>query len=161
MAVVIFSIMIFAPKRELYYLLEKQLTKYDVIISGEDVDESMFTMHVSHADIYVKGIKLANIARIDISPLLLYDKIKIDGISTDKSLKRLMPAKVTTIKATYKLFDPLKVAIEVVGDFGKAYGYFYIKESKIRLNISEAKDISRLKSLLKKDDKGWYYETAL
>jgi len=159
--VVLFSIVIFAPKRELYYLLENELMKYDIIINNEDIEEGLLLLHINHPDIYVKGIELANIDKIDISSLLFYNTIEVDGITTDRSLKKLMPAKVTTIKATYQIVDPLKVAISIEGDFGKADGYLYIKESKIRLDISEPKDISRLKHLLRKDDKGWYYETAL
>ncbi|SFV57226.1 hypothetical protein MNB_SV-6-703 [hydrothermal vent metagenome] len=159
--VVIFSFMVFAPKRELYYLLEDKLMKYDVIISGEDTEEGFFSIGIEHPKIYVKGIELANIDRIDIFSLLAYSTIEVDGIDADSSLKRLMPAKVMTIRATYQLLDPLKVAISVVGDFGRADGYLYIKESRVRLDIVESKDISRLKHLLRKDGKGWYYETAL
>ena len=159
--VVLFSLVIFAPKRELYYLLENRLMKYDIIINNEDIEEGLFLLHINHPDIYVKGIELVNIDKIDILSLLFYNTIEVDGIATDRSLKKLMPAKVTTIKATYQIVDPLKVAISVAGDFGKADGYLYIKENKIRLDISEPKDISRLKHLLRKDDKGWYYETAL
>jgi len=159
--VVIFSLMIFAPKRELYYLLEEQLMKYDVVINNEDIEEGVFLLHINHPDIYVKGIELAKIDKIDIFSLLVYSSVAATGIATDSSLKKLIPAKVTTVKVIYQLLDPLKIAISVEGDFGKADGYLYIQESKIRLNISESKDIARLKRLLKKDDKGWYYETAL
>jgi hypothetical protein len=153
--------MIFTPKRELYYLLEEQLMKYDVVINNEYIEEGLFLLHINHPDIYVKGIELAKIDKIDIFSLLIYSSVEADGITTDSSLKKLIPTKVTTIKVTYQLSDPLKVSISIVGDFGKADGYLYINEDRVRLNISESKDITRLKNLLQKDDKGWYYETAL
>jgi len=159
--VIIFSIMIFAPKRELYYLLENQLIKYDIIINNEDIEEGLFLLHINHPDIYVKGIELAKIDKIDIFSLLVYSCIEADSVTTDRSLKKLIPTKVTTIKVTYQLLDPLKIALSVEGDFGKADGYLYIQEDRIRLNISKPTDIIRLKNLLQKDDKGWYYETAL
>ncbi len=160
-AVVIFSLMIFAPKRELYYLLEEQLLKYDVVISNEDIDEGLFLLHIKHPDIYVKGIELAKIEKIDIIPLLLYSRVVAKGITTDRSLKKLMPVKVTTLKIVYQILNPKRVSISVVGDFGKADGYLYIDEGRVRLYISEPADIAKLKRLLRKDDKGWYYETTL
>ena len=54
--VILLSLAIFAPKRELYYLLEEQLMQKDIIISNEEVHSGLLTLKLRHPELYIKGI---------------------------------------------------------------------------------------------------------
>ncbi|MEA3498623.1 MAG: hypothetical protein U9R16_06135 [Campylobacterota bacterium] len=75
--VVVFNIALlaFLPKQNLYYALEKQLEKYDVIISDEKFKSSMFGFTLNDASLYFKGVDLATLDKVNIS----FSKIDISS----------------------------------------------------------------------------------
>ncbi|HHB94453.1 MAG TPA: hypothetical protein ENK88_04840, partial [Campylobacterales bacterium] len=68
-------LVIFAPKQQIYYLLEKELAKNDIVISNEKFSDNLLGLSISDADIYVKGIKMAHIKSVDLDIFLLYNKL--------------------------------------------------------------------------------------
>jgi len=158
--VIIFSLIIFTPKRELYYALEEQLLDNDIIISNEKIESGLFTMRITSLKLYMKGIKIADIDRVDIFYLLFYNTISISGIEGDSSLYKIMPTKINSIDAKYSISDPMKVSIDVNGTFGYAEGVVSLSDNKMRLDIVEERSINALRPILSRGDKGWYYEIS-
>ena len=58
-------------------------------------------------------------------------------------------------KSLYKLFD-----IDINSSIGEAGGYANIQDRILHLDLNMTKEVAMLKPLLKKDENGWYYETA-
>jgi hypothetical protein len=71
-----------------------------------------------------------------------------------------MPQETQEAEITYSLLSPLAVSIEASGDFGAMEGLADLKERKVRLDFNESSNIQMLKPQLKKDEKGWFYETS-
>lgn len=157
---VFFSIAIFAPKRELYYLLEDRLMQYDIIISNEKIHDGFFTLWLEHPQIYFKGIKIAQIKRVDLMTLFLYSRVLADGLTVDESMQKWLPKEIGTLLASYQAFDFRHIALEAQGEFGKAQGYVALHERKIHIDFTEERSIENLKLFLKKGEQGWYYETS-
>jgi hypothetical protein len=63
----LFSILIFMPKQNLYFLLEKELKQYDVIISDEKFISTLFGFQLQNALVYVKGVNIATLNNVQIS----------------------------------------------------------------------------------------------
>ncbi len=158
--VIIFSLAIFAPKRELYYLLEEQLMREDIIIHNEAIEGGLFTLTLKHPELYFKGIKVAKIQEVKLFSLLFYTSIMAKEIKVDSSLSKFMPTQIDKVSALFQLWEPKKVMINVLGDFGYAQGYLSLDESKMHLDLIEEKSIKPLKPMLQKGEKGWYYETS-
>jgi len=158
--VILFSLMIFAPKRELYYLLEDRLLREDIIIDNEDIESGLLSLKLKHPVLYVKGIKVAEIEEVKLFTLLAYSSLKASNIRLDALLKRWAPELIETIKINYQLLSPDRVALVAEGPFGRAVGYILIKKRFLHLDLIEEKELGTLKSLLKKGEKGWYYETS-
>ncbi len=62
-----FSSLFFLPKQSLYYKIEQELVKYDVILSEELIISSPFSLKIKGAILYIKGINIAKIDDINIA----------------------------------------------------------------------------------------------
>jgi hypothetical protein len=150
---------LFAPKQELYYLLEKQLKEQDIIISNEEVKDTWIGLKITHADIYVKGINVAKVAELKLNIFFLYNTLVVNDIKIDSSLHNVAPKVINNIQATYSVMDPSHVQIKGIGSFGTLDGYFTILTQHTKILFPVAKDIRTFKKFLKKDEKGvWKYE---
>ncbi len=151
---------IFAPKQELYYLLEKELKKSDIIISNETVKDTWFGLNIKNADIYAKGVKMANISDAQLNIFFFYNTLNIENINMNESLHNMAPKAIDELKIKYSVIDILNVHIDALGSFGTAAGAVVLKDRKVHVDFPVAKDIQTIKKFLKKDKTGgWYYET--
>ena len=141
-------------------MIEDQLLQYDVIINNESIEESLFSLHLKDAEIYLKGIKVATIGSIEFFTLLLYSDIAIQGLDIDSSLKKLVPAQIESIHASYIVLKPQRLSLDLNGTFGEAQGYLNINEQKIHMDLVKEGSIESLRPILKKGQDGWYYETS-
>ncbi len=158
--VILFSLAVFAPKRELYYLLEKQLMQLDIIIDNEKIESGLFTLKLKHPEFYIKGIKMAEIEEISLFTLFFYSSITAKGIETDASLRKWIPVEIAVVSAHYQLFTPESIIVNAIGSFGAAKGYLLPAENLLHLDLTEEEPIKELKPMLKKGEKGWYYEAS-
>ncbi|MEA3417775.1 MAG: hypothetical protein U9Q90_00070 [Campylobacterota bacterium] len=158
--VILLSLMIFAPKRELYYLLEAQLMQQDIIIHNEEIDAGLFSLTLKHPELYVKGIRVAQVDEATLRPLLFYTVATVKGVQFDRTLERWVSGGLTKITASHLFADPMHVNLSLSGAFGKAEGSIDLDSRSIHLDLTEEQKIGKLKSMLKKGEEGWYYETS-
>ncbi len=158
--VILFSLAVFAPKRELYYLLEAYLMRQDIIIDNEEIESGLFALKLHHPVLYIKGIKVADIEEVSLFTLLFYTTISAKEIKTDASFRRWVPGQIDTVLLRYQVLNPLNITLQAKGSFGAANGYFSIDKRVLHIDLTEAKSIDMLKPLLKKGEEGWYYETS-
>jgi len=155
-----FSILLFMPKQELYYKLEKELEIKNIKINEESINTGLFSLTLNHADIYVKGIKLATAEEIDFFTLLFYSKVEFQKLILDSSLSSMAPTDIEKLTFSHFIWNPLNISVNAQGTFGALNGDIYLSDQTVRLDFNESKSIEKFKSKLKQDDKGWYYETS-
>ena len=159
--VVWFALLIFMPKEELYFTLEKELAKQDIEINEKKIEEGTFSLNLIEATIYVKGIKIARVEKVNIFTLLFYTNINLKSLILDESLKSFAPEKIDVANISYSIFTPFNVSIEAEGSFGILKGSINLNERNLRIDfLDTTKDINSIKSNLKKDEKGLYFETS-
>jgi len=150
-----------APKQELYYLLEKKLKENDIILSNETVTDTWFGLKIKNADVYVKGIKMANTSNLQLNIFFFYNTLNVENIKIDESLQAMAPKSIDELNVKYSLLNPLNVTIDGLGSFGTASGTVALKAKQVHIDFLVAKDIQTIKKFLKKDKTGgWYYETS-
>ena len=150
---------LFAPKQELYYLLEKKLKENDIVLSNETVKDTWFGLNIKNADIYVKGIKMANTADLQLNIFFFYNSLNIENIKMDESLQSMAPKVIDELNVKYSVLNPLNVTLDGLGSFGTATGVVALKAKQVRIDFPVAKEIQTFKKFLKKDKTGgWYYE---
>jgi len=150
--------LIFMPKVSLYNTLQERLAKKEIMLNEEHIDEGLFSLALTGVSLYVKGINVAHIEKIDIFTLLFYTRIEIENMVVDEVLHRRVPEHIEQIKATYMLVDPKVISVQSSGSFGVAKGEIKLKEKKVHLDLVKVGKIEKIQSILQKDKRGWYYE---
>jgi hypothetical protein len=154
------GIVLFMPKESLYFTLEKVLAKEGIEINESKIDEGLFTLTLEHPVLYMQGIPVAKIDHVHFFTLLFYTVAELDGVKVDSSLKNYFPEKVDTLEVTHLLLHPLTLSLSGKGDFGTVSGKIDLATHKVHIDVSEPKKLGALKRQLKKNKKGWYYETS-
>lgn len=160
MAIVWVALFAFMPKQAFYYRLEQVLQTQGFEMSGETLDEGIFSFSVKHPSLYIKGVKVATVDQIDLFSLLFYTTLKVQDTAIDSSLRSMAPEHIGMIKASYTILSPFGVSVWATGDFGTMEGVIDLKNRKVRLDLVEEKEIAAIRSRLLKDEKGWYYEAS-
>ena len=159
--VVILSLAIFAPKRELYYMLEDRLMQNGIIIHNEQIEDGLISLTINHPKIYVRGILIANVDKIRLWTIFFYSRLAVGNIDIDKSLQKFVPSPIKKVQVAYSLANPTNLSILVTGDFENINGQLSLKDRVVHIDITDKKLINRFKSQLRKGENGWYYETSL
>jgi len=153
-------LLIFMPKEEMYYSVEKILATRDITLNEKSIDEGLFSLTLKDVTIYVKGIALVNVKKIDFFTLLFYNTLKIDNILVDEVLQSRVPSKTKEVAFSYQIFNPLNISVDANGSFGHAIGSIDLSDKKVHIDFVKTKNIEVIKSLLKKGKKGWFYEKS-
>jgi len=150
-----------SPKQELYYLLEKELKKSDVIIANETIQDTWYGVKILNADVYFKGTKMAEFSDFELNFFFLYNTLRVHNIDVNKAFHRDAPKHIESIDIEYSVIDPLRIKLNATGSFGVMEGKVMLDERKIEILLPVAKDIEPLRKFLKKDTTGeWQYETT-
>jgi len=156
-----FAFLLFMPKEELYYALEKQLKIEGIKINEKAIETGIFSLNLIDADVYYKGIHVVHIEKVNIFTLIFTTNINIKTLTIDDSLKDFAPEKIGQANITHLLFSPMKANVLANGSFGDIEGVVDLKEKTLHLDFSNTtKEIDLLRANLQKNEKGLYYETS-
>jgi len=156
----ILALMYFAPKESVYYFLENELQEYGVVISNEELENSLFNLRVKDATISVKAVDSAKIAKTDLQIYGLYNRIKLRGILLSKIANSLMPVNIQKASIIYSVLKPLNVQLKAFGEFGEVHGEYNIVDRALHLKLKPSnkmlKDYKSTLKSLKKSQSGEY-----
>lgn len=155
-----FAILVLMPKQEFYYKLEEVLSKQEIELNEEKIDEGFFSLDLHQVTVYFKGIPVATIEEMDLFTLLFYSSLELQGLHMDDSLKSMVPQETQKAVLSYSVLSPLKVSVDAQGSFGGMTGTIDLNARQVHLDFNESTNIEMLKPQLKKDEKGWIYETS-
>jgi hypothetical protein len=155
-----FSVLLFMPKVELYYTLEKALAEKDIKLNEKSIDEGLFSLTVKDVTVYVKGIALANIEELDFFTILFYSSLGIENLHIDEALHTKVPATTKEAHFTSSILSPLSLSVDANGSFGTIEGSIDIMDKEVHIDFVEVGDISMIQAYLTKDEKGWFYEKS-
>jgi hypothetical protein len=154
------ALLLFMPKEELYFSLERELAKQGVEINEGTITESPFGLTLENVTVYVQGIQVATLKEVSLFTLLFYTRIEAEEIKTDKALHSMLPSEIAKLEAVHSVLSPLMLHVKAEGSFGKVEGEVSLNKREVHLDFVETKQIDMLRSVLKKGEKGWYYETS-
>ena len=150
-----------APKQELYYLLEKELKKNDIIISNETIKDRWYGLQLLNADVYVKGAKMAEVSELELNIFFLYNTLTVKNIHVNRAMQNVAPKSIEEISVQYSIANPVNIELNGEGSFGVLEGNVALVERHLLIKFPVAKEIKPFKKFLKKDEKGaWKYETT-
>jgi hypothetical protein len=154
------GILVLMPKQELYYKLEEELAKQDIKLNEAKINEGLFSLTLHQVSVYYKGINVAAIEEVSLCTVLFYSSLELRSLQMDDSLKTMVPEETKKALLSHSILSPLNISVDASGSFGSMAGKIDLGERKVRLDFNESKNIEMLKPQLKKDEKGWFYETS-
>ena len=155
-----FAILVLMPKKEFYYKLEEELAKHEIIFNEGKMNEGLFSLTLEQVTVYFKGIPVATIEKVNLFTLLFCSSIELQALHVDDSLKRMVPQETQKALIRHSILSPLELSVDASGSFGALTGAIDLSDRTVRLDFNESKNIQMLKPQLKKDEKGWVYETS-
>jgi len=155
-----FSVLLFMPKAELYYTLEKTLAEQDIKLNEQSINEGLFSLSIKDVTVYVKGIALAHVEELDFFTLLFYSSLEVLNLQVDEALHAKVPATTKEAVFTHSLLSPLSVSVDANGSFGTVEGQANVLDKEVRIDFVEVGNIGMIQPYLKKDEKGWFYEKS-
>jgi len=150
-------LIIFMPKQELYYELERQLQPYNITITGESVEESLLGLNIAHPTIYFNGAVIAKADSIRVWTLLAYTTIDITNLDVADGMP--IHIGISNANLTHSLLSPTTVEIVASSSIGGIDGSVDILDRNIHLNIDNNGSKGIFKQYLKKGKEGWQYES--
>jgi hypothetical protein len=147
-----------APKKELFYLLEKQLATQGIVLSDGIMHEQLFGLTIEHPTLYFKGIKVATAHEISLWSVLVYTQGSIDAIAVDSSLQSYLPKKIEKVSMVHSVVAPKDVIVSIIDPVLAGDGNVAITQRKIHLLFPKLPPPSALTRYLKQTKGGWTYE---
>ncbi len=148
----------FAPKKELYYLLEYRLQKEGILISGERLHDSIFTLNLDGGTLIAKGIDVGKIEHASIVTMLLYNRIDLQGFLPSRFVSKFAPIRLRHARAEYALWHPTTIRLRAEGEIGSVEGSIDLRKHLVRLHWIKVGKIGPLRPYLKRTKEGWFYE---
>ena len=150
-------VVVFAPKKELYFLLEKRLYEKNIVISNEELDEGWLGLTIVNPDIYYNGAIIATAEKIELWSLLLYTKVDFINLKIAEGLPT--EASIQSVNVVHSILDPMNIKIDALSSLGSIEGRVSLSDRKVRLDIAKDGNIKAFAKYLKRDKKGRYYES--
>lgn len=159
--VVVSCLIIFSPKKQIYYYVETIAKKQNIIISDENITNETFGVKLSNGKLYYDEIVVGSFENISIESFLFVSTIKIKNFTIDDLYKHFLPTKIDNITISHNIFKPFTLNLNSKGEFGEIEGDFDIKTKKqyIKLVPSKKMKNSQLLSMMKKTQNGYIYES--
>lgn len=151
---VLLLIIVMIPKEKLYYAFESTLSQYHLFISNEDISSGLVYLEANNGEVLLDNQKIAVIEHIQITPLILVNKLTLSSITFSPLYRSLIPGKVDILLVTYSLFHPLSVSIQGDGDFGHCDGNIDLLEQKVTITFDATAQLGRYPLLVSKLHQG-------
>ena len=153
------------PKVDLYYKLEEVLKKESIILSNERPSDKIFLFTLKDISLLYDDIAVADISKTSLLPLIFYNRLTIENIKLDKSIKIFFPEKIDKAIFTYSIADPLNIHLSSSGIFGKVIGTLNLKTRKLHILLTPSanmkKNYANTLSMMKSKNGQYIYDKAL
>lgn len=140
---ILYIIIAFFPKKNLYFLLENEISKYNIILFDEKIQDFGISLQISQANVSYQDINIGKIESLNALLGIFYNEIKGENIIFKDSIKRFIPQKVDSIKLIYTPFYPTKAWIFSNGDFGEIKGDINFIDKKMKIILKPSKEMGQ------------------
>lgn len=147
----LFTIIMFLPKNNIYYFVEEKLSNNKIILSNEDIKSSLFDFEISKSLLIYQNTKFAKIEDIKIKSFVFYNSIDVSNIEVLDKYTNQYPIKTKSLNLSYSILNPLFVDIKSTGDFGKLSAKLDLLKNKITYRLTASNSMKKdYKKILRK-----------
>lgn len=152
------TLIIFMPKKSLWYEAEALLLKRSVVFHDESLQSRMFGLDISQAQLYLGPIYAARIASIDLTILGIYNRMVLHDLFVGTELQTLKGLHIK--EAVLRYWPWGDVSVEAKGNFGTLAGFVDLEKHRVELDVMPTKWLKGqplIMSRLKKRAKGYHF----
>jgi hypothetical protein len=152
------AVILLAPKEQLYYLLERQLSRQGVVLGGEQFHWRPLGFKITNAKIYFQGIEVGRVPEARFWTLLAYSELRTGPLLLSPEIRKFLDLKLTRARLIHEIWHPRTLLIDAEGDFGHLRGSIDLQRRLLHLRLDKTGKIDGLKRYFKRDKEGWVYE---
>lgn len=160
--ITLFLIVIFLPKKELWFLAERYLEQNKIILSHEKVSDYGVLAKLDGGVLYYDKMSAFELSSLKVGAFLAYNYLYLDQIELSSSLSTILPAKIEFLSAKHSIFFPHRIFIDGAGDFGTLSGTVDLVSRKAVMLVEAPNEIvSKYRQLfvqMKRTEQGYLYE---
>lgn len=134
-------LLIFLPKRALWYEAEHMLKSQGVVLSGEQVRDTGLGLTLEGGTLYYGDLDIARLHRISVTPWLLYNRIRVSAFTLSPGMKSFLPVSIDTITLSYTVIDPMHIVLDASGGFGTLHGTVGLTSRKIDMLLVPSRQL--------------------
>jgi len=151
------AIIFFAPKRELYYLMEQKLQDNNIVISSEELDTTLLGIDASHPIFYLSGMPVATAEGFNIWSILYTTNFNATGIKIAEGF----PQEISSdeLGVSNMIITPFNLSISGASSLGNIDGSANFNDRTIHIDVDKKEVPKYYSSYFKKSDEGVYYES--
>jgi len=149
---------ILMPKKSLWYEIEAVMAEQKVIVHDEKLDDALFSLDISDAELYFGAMNLARIEALEILPLGFYNSATIKNLFVGSELPILKGLHVKSAHLSYIPFCDIE--IEASGNFGVVEGFVDLTKRTIELDVEASSWLKKqtvIMRKLRKQKKGYHF----
>jgi hypothetical protein len=136
--------MIFIPKENLYFLIQKELKNYNIDLVTKKINDIRFSLILDNTTIKYENIEALNISNINFESYFFKTNIKLNNIKLNSILNEFAPAKIDNIYLTHDMINLNKIYIDFIFKGGSCTGCIDIFQRVVKLKLKISKQL-RLK----------------
>jgi len=141
--ILLFFILLFLPKENIYYFVEKKLFENKIILNEKNIKEGLFGLNVDDIDIFYDSTNIMKAEKLNLFFTIFYNRVMIKDIRAQKSFQNFMSEKIDTISLRHAIFYPTKVWINIRGEFGQINGNYNIKNKNVHLELKPQENFEK------------------
>ena len=156
----------FFPKENFYYKMQETAMQYKIKVFENKIEEHLFSLELFDGRLSYEGVEVAKFQKAEIMLLGFYNSVHVYSVTLSGLVKNFLPQKIQRIDVNYSFLHPLEVRFLAKGDFGRAEGFYEIKNNKIIVNLHPSKMMrmhfrSSLHEFKKLKNGVYHYEKSL
>ncbi len=161
----LYLLIAFLPKENLFFLGEKKLQNYNVILNDEKLKDRLILFQIQDSSVYYDGLHVGNIDSIDLFLGIFYNQISMKNAIFSDKLRQFIPKEISNLKIQSTIFFPIRLWINGDGNFGDISGFIDLYKKKIRLVLKPKKEfVSKYSTIMrefKKINNEYIYEKTI
>jgi hypothetical protein len=145
------------PKANLYYGLENELKKYEIIISDETIIEKNFGIELIDGKIYAQDIESLSFKKLDFDFKIYRNTLDIKSISPTGAFKSMMPD-ILYLTLNHSIFNPTIIHLKSMSSEWSVHGYIDIDNRTLKVVLVPKKSFKKRDfiNMMKKNKNGNY-----
>ncbi|MGE4294304.1 MAG: hypothetical protein AB7E49_01205 [Campylobacterales bacterium] len=160
----IWLVLAFLPKKELYFLAERALAPLKVVYSGETPRDLGLLFKLSGGTIYYENMAVANPQSITLLTTIFYNRLQVEPFELGSEAAALFPARIDRLVAWQTVFYPHVIFLGGEGAFGRFSGRVDLWQRKLTAQVQAPAEVQtryrQLFTLMKPTEEGHRYEYA-